>query len=77
MSTYPTRAPTTLACAAYRLGAVSVFRDRRGTAVKGLDETRRALRSIGVKLLEAIVLDRVFQRTNCLIDQILNDRCTD
>ena len=53
-NTYPTRAPTTLACAEYRLGAVSVFRKRRGTEDTVLGETRIALRSIGVNVLEAI-----------------------
>lgn len=57
---YPTRAPTTLACAAYRLGAVSVFRKRRGTAEKVLGEMRIVLRRAGAKIREAIVDNRMF-----------------
>ena len=76
LAIYPTRAPTTLACAAYRLGAVSVFRKRRGAKAAILGETRIALRSMGVEILEAIVFSKDAQWKFCSMDHVFDDCCT-
>lgn len=55
VETYPTRAPTTFACAAYRVGADSVFRNRREIVKAVLGEMVLVPRIRGAKLREAIL----------------------
>jgi hypothetical protein len=53
---YPTRAPTTLAWAEYRLGADSVFKHRRETDERVRGEMRFALRMRGARARDAITI---------------------